>query len=1611
MKRNYISLTAKTALGAVVMATGVMAYAQSTYIPVQEYELTPTETLGQSRAAQAPADRVNPAGRGATATSATGLPKFEYKPQSIMRSAEAPRGNVYAVVNRFNTMETGDEAYLGELNLSTGRLVPKFRNRAFNKIGDDYSMRSVAYRKGEVIVPEFGIENMNGFTGVRWTILDLNSGLQTAQYTFTDPMADPYSFTYDPDKDLFYLVSFNNTNGTHSMFGIVDPNAEGGWKYIAGQKLADSSGMNQPFIAAICYNPADKQIYAFDNKYGVYNVEYEMHPSGSLIEDNVLIEVGETSVEELDNPCIFDCDPDYGIVTGPITYSPMDEMFVAVYRDNMIKGNRIIYIHPETFEGFVGKTFDPQDHFVNDLFCIDEAADPNAPELAATPTVTFEKESLTGKIDFTTPKMSFIGVDLTGSVLECVATIDGNVADKREVKAGESYSVNLTLAQGQHRLEYTTSVNGLTSPARTVLFYVGYDAPIAPKNVEIAGNVVSWKANGNEGYHQGYVDMADMAYNIYLDGEKQNEAPVKATSYTLNVPDKMKRYDIGVAAISQGQESPATVITPIFGKGFSLPFSQVPTREEAECFDFYNENHDAAIFKYGVNNGVNPGLSFQCGYFNDADDWVILPKVNVPDPEALYEVAFTLRGHSAEYSNEAYEVYVATQPEPANMKKGSLIYKSLEEKANGLVAAQKHYNFAVPAAGEYYVGIHVTSTRDQSSLGVFLSDFSIRAVDGANSAVPGNPTDVKITPGEFGEPSATATVVLPTKDLLDRPLPADEDIELTFAYADDEGKQQGTSVKGKPGETVTVTQVAPKDGFVVYYLTPSNKNGVGYTSSYSVYVGIDTPLCPENIVGVPTEDNLGLHLTWDAPGEVGAHGGYVDFDAPDFTYTIYTISGITLHKIADTKDFEYTFYPFGELNKSSLTTFNVGPVASNIVGKSYGSVFIRDDLGTPYELPMKEEFNTARFTYSPYTFFTSGAYNASTWENSNMPAAYGVGEECQPIEGTSVSYATGPALSKMNLPKFTTTGIKKSIFMMRYWDYASAPKSIQIYGRSNKSNDEFFVGEVQLKNPKKGVWTDAEITLPEQLNDCSWIQLRIATTLSGKNEECLVLDSYTIMPDADSDLKVSEFDGRIQATLGDNVSYNVVVANSGRERMGGKLHVDLVSPEGAVLATRATEIENLNSSQTSEFTADFTIDGSFAAYKNITVRAVVDADDEILNNNVKELSLAIMPSALPIVSDLKANVNADGNVELDWSEATTEYGNFENFEAYKPFEVTESLDYWQNLNGDDLWPSFFQNQTTGTLVRWENDNKKQAWQVYDWNEMYNTSADGTTYTTPAHIDRLKPHSGNQALIARCGGYEEGSEPVVTSKWLVSPQVKPNTTMSFYYTTFASNTTEYIEIWTCEKESGKFNPDDPNIAYGRAGDFKKKASKSKSGEEVWELVTYTMGRKECYFALRYISYDGYAAAIDDLSFTPANMLTRKADSYSVYRTDKNGLNPVLIADKISDTNFVDKEWNGEGAFYYVVTHSTVDNASRQSAPSNIVSAGATAVGEINVDGVVSAGRGVINVDNYAGERIVIAAADGKVMASGRVDSDHHSYAVDKGIYLVTLGKKTYKVVVK
>ncbi|MDE6272547.1 MAG: hypothetical protein K2M31_06030 [Muribaculaceae bacterium] len=1608
MKRNYLVPALGSALCVGMMATGILAYASTPWKAVVEggedahpsgfqRATTPTAQYLKTKKARNPENSVMPAQDGMQ-TIPNSLKQRKVKPASIMRSVEAPRGNVYGVVNRHSQMDYNYEAYVGQIDLMSGRMTPLYYGPQYCAYpGEDYVFQANSYRKGDIVCTSYEQipdPTTGEATVALWRTYDLATGELTGYHQIPSPNASGYSISYNPDMDIFFVVAIDILNSEgDGFFGIVKPDDNGEWTYHQGGKLETKDG-TKPFIAAIAYNPVDKQLYAFDNDNTVYTVEWG---DNVYMPNCTLVSCGYIVME--DDGILFDC-PSSDPYAGQITYSPTDEQFVAVYRDNSAQKVRMVFVHPETFEGILGsdvKAFATP--YVTSIFCTDDFASSDAPMLAAAPVINFDKANLSGSMTFTAPIESYIGVDLTGTTLKATVTIDGNVVDTRDIKAGESFTLQQTLTQGQHEVKFTTAIGEDVSPVAVAKFYVGYDCPKPVQNLTLAATKLSWDAPGAVGYHGGYVDLADLSYNVYLAGKKQNDAPVTTPEFSLTAPDDMKLYDITVEAVSQGQVSPATSINKIFGKAFDLPFQQVPTQAQRQNYEIINANNDGWTFKYysmGTAEGSIYGLAMMTGYMDDANDWVILPLINFPDVDKLYNLEFDMRGiYEDRETSESFEIWLGTAPTVEGMT--TQIYATPNHVASALKSRHLNFPFAVPAAGDYYLAIHATSTLEQSSGGFFMSNFSVREMGGASSAVPGEPVDVVITAAPNGMQEVTLWATIPSNDILGKPLPADQPVTLTLSYTDSSGRDHSVENSGLPGERIQVMNTSDNDGFQVYTLTPSNANGPGYTRTYRLYVGMDVPLCPTEIKGSPTDDNLGIVMTWKAPGNIGYNGGYVDLNDPDFTYRFYTKSGITLQKVCDVKETTYTYYPYGEGIAGKLATFYMGPAARNQAGESRESLFVMEDLGTPYELPMIEEWNTSQFAYGPYTFHTSGAYAQSMWENTGTLVNLPVGTATLVAGGIIGFSQGGQCKAKVVLPKFSTHGIKKTLFKLRYWDYADGPKYIKVIGRRAGNDEETEIGQFKLNNPVRGTWVDNEMSLPAEFSNCGWVQIRLETQFVGGIKEYLILDNFQVMDDADYDLKLVTLNGITDATVGDHLTYDVVVANSGRERLGGKLNVEVVAPDGKVLDAHHVDIPVLNSNQTFEQSFDFHV-----AYneKQVKVRASIDIDDENTANNVKEIDLNIMPSSIPVVNDLKAEKNdATNTVELSWSAPTAEYGNFENFEGFKPFGIEENFDYWQNVNGDDLWPIAFQNQTTGQAAMWENSHLKKGWQIYQYDKLGFVN------------NRIKPHSGKQALLAVCGGYEDGTEAIQTSKWLLSPLCEPNSTVSFWYSTFDSGTTEYVEIWTCEKPNGKLNPYDTNIKAGRAGDYRKLASKSKAGEEDWEFIKFTLNKREVKFALRYCSFDGYAAAIDDISFTPQSMLNRAPESYNVYRCDMNGKNPVLVAENITDTHYTDSEWDGTECQYYVVANSTVNDNLVSGPASNYAYVAVSGVGEISEAQSVSAGKGEIIVNGFEGKVVVIAAADGKIVVNSAAKTNNAVYAVEKGVYLVTIGKQTFKVIVK
>lgn len=1562
MRRNYV----KTAITAIFLAAMTVTGIEATYTRVPAMpgdekadvqvsrKLTPKQIFARRLMDKRATGQLIPSVEGMMPT-----PKIQEKPRQVLGRIPAKmRGEFHAVVNRHGAMELYSQAYIGTLDANTGKIVPTYYGREYvPSTGEDYVYANAAYKDGVVYIP--GRSSEYDTFDVIWNRIDLATGeVYDAVHFGGDYYAEGYSIVYDPSEDLFYTLCFDQSFG--SQFSSVNPNDGYKVNYI------NYLGTNG-FVSAICYNPDDQQIYAFNDNMEVYTVNKK---------DGKMSKVADIS-------SYYTLFNEYEVTR--MVYSPKDACFVAVFLDYDLSKSRLVFIDPETWEAEEGPIVTaPSEPYVAGLICPDLYAPADAPELPAAPEFKFDKNSLSGTVTVTAPTVNYMGVKLTAGAINCVFTVEGKTVINENMKPGESKTIDVNYEQGLHKYELSFATDkDNVSPVRKGTFYTGNDNPSAPEDIKLEDGLLSWSAPTTS-EHDGYVDYGIMTYDVFVDGEQQNGRPIFDTKYELYLPAQQKFAKIEVVATANQQKSLPGVLNEVVGKAFTLPVTLDPTPEQANLFKIADDNGDQMTFMY-INDGNNYGMYMRLGYTNSADDWFFLPSINFDDANVKYELDYNIGGIMSKDGEESYDVYIGKRPTPSAMK--NLILSEDRFSVSPMLQPQAN-EFTVPEAGDYYIGFHLRTPIDYGH-GIIVSDFQVSKIDGSSSAVPAAPDLLKIIPGELGALTAKVQAKLPTKDVMGNPLSGDITLS-TYCYGSDD---KPVEVKGQPGGTVSVSMNVQDNGFNKFYVTLSNANGKGITRNYRAFIGHDRPLCPTSIKVEASEDNMVAHLTWDAPANVGENGGYVD--VANLTYNIYNTQGISHYKLDETKEL---FYDWTSPNPV-LTRYVLGPSAINHRGEeSRNSLFVAETLGKPYATPVKEEFNSAGFTMNPYVFNTKDKSAGSRWENVSSISSLGVGNG-DVVGGALIGYSETlqPCNAELIIPKVNTIDMKKGSFSVRYWDYKDCP-TISLYARRFANQELQRIQEIVPKKSARGEWVDVQIDLPQEYLDCYWVEFRLRSPLTGKDGEYVIVDNFEISNDVDYDLKVASVEGPVLVQLGNTAEYAVTVVNTGYERISGKLKVDLIDTDNNVLLSRESNIPRIVRNQRVTTKASFTFGGECRDLNNIAVRATVEADgDEISKNNVMSLDIEVKNSHTPVVNNLKAvKDDATNDVALTWSEPTVTFGDYTSFENtdVEPFKAdTKSVDNWTIYDNDGGIPF----RIDGLQDVWTDGDKPSSWVVFDAQKA------GTMQD-----ERLYPHSGNRMLIAVTNQYDQYSEDFTQAcDMLISPEVVGGTVVSFWINHLNTTYTEYIEIWTSTTDN---NPE--SFTYDK-NNRTLNPRYSKSGSETWEKVSFKLAPNVKYFAIVYRSIDSFALMLDDINITPKQLCSYEIDHYKMWRALSGEKDLTLIADNLKNTTYSDPKLAANDAIYYVstVAKDPFSGKLKEGPMSNGAQIGLSAVDDITILRGVYGGKGIIVAEGHSGDTLAVYSADGKFVKLADLNSESAKISIAPGIYIVKCGNAAAKVLVK
>lgn len=1019
-----------------------------------------------------------------------------------------------------------------------------------------------------------------------------------------------------------------------------------------------------------------------------------------------------------------------------------------------------------------------------------------------------------------------------------------------------------------------------------------------------------------------------------------------------------------VVAVCNGLESlPGKSAELIYGDAFVPPVTFVPDEKQADLFTIVDANNDDCTWSYyyGINGR---GFRYRNHDVNNADDWLFLPAIKVADAAKMLK--FSLEGWSqGEIYTDTFEVMAGLAPTPEAMTTSVLP----QCEVIGLEHIPFSGYFDVPAAGDYYIGIHCNSTPDGFVL--YLSNFSVELSD-INLNGPGAVTGLSVTPGADGALEAKIEFDLPTTN--NAGVALQDNVTATVVSEADT-----KSVTGAPGEHFSMT-IATVQGENTLTISTTSGGRDGMITEAKVYTGVVVPGAPNNLKVEMGADNCHYKLTWEPPTE-GENGGFVR--PTGITYylcepmqtamgTVWDIAGVI-----GTDVYEYERSVDAGI---SQTRVDHGILAANEAGTSSMIAIVSFGVGTPHELPVIEDFHDKLLHYSPVILFnpeqTQDGANRVSWALDD-PQQYPGIAAC-PGNTALIGHSDYENHGRIDMPKFSTKGRENVVFAPTL--LAGKCRNVRITAEtSGVAETEIF--DMSQQTLPDGSYNKLQIKLPAQFQNKEWVLIHIYPYF-GTDKNLFVMPGYEVRDLVAHDLGVS-MSGPAIAYMGEEVTFTATVSNQGLESImpydGGVFTLEDANGN-VLLEEHSDQIDGgLEPSQFIQET--FTITPQIEHGGDVFVTFTLDQTDDYADNDTGRLPVSVLKGNAVVVDNLKGQANADG-VNLEWTTPGMGSGN-ESFEEQVPFV----------LSGNRIGAMTHVSLDKGVVYNINNQEFKElASQVIGKPgfHVYNGPMMDTAYGMPG----LWPASdGDQFLMCFCPGEPQGN-PARANDWLISPKVAAGSTFSFdakcVTTSYGAET---LELYYSDKDSD--NPDD----------FTLLKTVEVTADD-WESFEATLPMDAVRFAIKYASRDIFGICLDNICYQPLSE-NLKVKTYDVYRqTDKE--KDYKKVGSTPQPGYKDADANVSVRNRYYVIPNLSDGT--QGLRSNIANVEPAGIELADGTRAIYGGNGEIVIRGYDSETIVLMTADGRTLGSRKCANISRIH-VEPGVYVVKTPDMTVTVIVR
>lgn len=968
--------------------------------------------------------------------------------------------------------------------------------------------------------------------------------------------------------------------------------------------------------------------------------------------------------------------------------------------------------------------------------------------------------------------------------------------------------------------------------------------------------------------------------------------------------------------------------TPSTASAYDVPFSELWMSWKSDLknnvWTVEDKNNDKIT--WGADLGVGNLMCYDgSAQKQDADDWIVSPPIKLVAGQAYRVETSAFRSPQGGQGELSIAYGLSDDPSEYTTIVDKTAVTSALSWGGTLNATQLSGVFTAPTTGNYRFGIHATSKQRGA---ILLNGVKVTS-EAATSVRPATINDLVVEVGAKGAISAKVKFTVPAKDYKGAPLSSVSRVQIYRDY-NDLVKVYENPTPGQQIEWNDETVTGGKHVYSVYTTANDIRSDEAQTS---VYVGVDTPMAPQN---VRVWDNLDgtAKLMWDETTEnSGANGGYVDIS--ERYYHVYLL--------------EYGYLKEPGANYEGLTKPEYTLTDVNYEGSQYVKQYVVKALtNTPTDTLAVSEYGRYGFAVGkPHAMpwvesFPGKTLGAGPWMiDATQTGRFGLGEESQDNDNGSLIFSPqkGQTRACIQGPKvdISNAGNPQIVF----WYYAVPGTDGKITMKILRNGQTMETAGVVDYNELEGEqgWRSAAFDLS---------QFSTTGTENGYIRPFIYAEAENTSIQIDNIKIYDAVASNIEATIvapahvqkGKKCGVTINVTNLGTAKASGytvSLYVD-----GKKLETQ--EGEDLEPNEKASYEFAFTPN---LYTEEISVQGQADWDADVVpENNLTEEKIVYVTSAvLPGITDLALQQNGS-NAVLTWTgmnnvEGTTVYDSFEN---YSPWLISNVGD-WTLYDGDKAGTYGFGGITYPHMKEAVSFIVFNPWQVsgISSNEM------------DLFASVFNPRSGKQFMLANAATIDTGTP---TNDWLISPALSgEEQTVSFWVKAPNDNVTNNDQYQNAGPETFDvyYSEDDNNPSS-----FIKINKESLEATCNWTKHEIDLPEGALYFAVVYTTTGGLTAynfepnyfCVDDVTYKTGDL---KVMGYNVYRDGE-------LAKKLdaNTTTWTDTEASGTHTYVVITVY-----ANGESLASNTVGVGDwTGIDDI----VVAPNNANAPVYNIAGQRV-------------------------------------------